>query len=114
MDSVTIDDIGNVILDGFNDYGEEFFLIIRTVLGVSRILEYGPIQQGVTTFCQCTFQQMDYDDRKIDKIVDKFLTDKKNLTQVQAFDVSKKDDLINCTDRLPNIVGFLYDTKTTN
>jgi len=44
MDSVTIDDIGNVILDGFNDYGEEFFLIIRTVLGVSRILEYGPIQ----------------------------------------------------------------------
>ena len=80
MDSISVNDIGNVILDGYNDLGERYFLIIRTVLGISRILDFGPIQQGAPTYCQCTFQQMDYNDVKIDKIIDKFLNDKKMLT----------------------------------
>ena len=55
MDSISVNDIGNVILDGYNDLGDRYFLIIRTVLGISRILDFGPIQQGAHTYCQCTF-----------------------------------------------------------
>lgn len=109
MDSISVDDIGNVILDGYNDLGERYFLIIRTLLGVSRILEFGPIQPGAKTFCQCTFQQMDYDEKKIDKIIDKFLNDKKMLTQVQSSQISSKNDMTIVTDFIPNIVEFLYD-----
>ena len=43
MDSVSVDDIGNVVLDGYNDIGDRYILIIRTVLGISRILDFGPI-----------------------------------------------------------------------
>lgn len=46
---------------------------------------------------------------KIDKIIDKFLNDKKMLTQVTATGIKKKEDIIPITDILPNIVGFLYD-----
>ena len=109
MDSVSVDDIGNVVLDGYNDIGDRYILIIRTVLGISRILEFGPIQDGAHTYCKCTFQQMDYNDVKIDKIIDKFLNDKKMLTQVTANGIKKKEDIIPITDILPNIVGFLYD-----
>lgn len=52
---------------------------------------------------------MDYNDVKIDKIIDKFLNDKKMLTQVTALDLKKKEDILSITDGLPNIVGFLYD-----
>lgn len=37
-DSFSIDDIGNFVLIGNDDYNNRFYLIVRTVLGVSRIL----------------------------------------------------------------------------
>lgn len=37
LDSISIDDIGNFVLEAFTDDGEKYYLMIRTVLGVSRI-----------------------------------------------------------------------------
>ena len=109
MDSISIDDIGNVIIEGYNDLGDRYFLIIRTLLGVSRILEFGPLQEGARTNCICLFQQMDYNDVKIDRLIDKFLNDKKMLTQVTASNITSKEDLLKITNSLPNVVEFLYD-----
>ena len=44
MDSVSIEDIGNCCLSASNDIGEFYFFISRSVLGVTRILEYGPFK----------------------------------------------------------------------
>jgi len=49
MDSISIDNIGNCIIQAFNDDGDSFYLIIRTVLGISRIFQIGPIQDGAIT-----------------------------------------------------------------
>jgi hypothetical protein len=51
---------------------------------------------------------MDYDDNKVDKIIEKFLSQNKDLTQIQIFDITKKDDIIEFTKTFPNIVEFLY------
>lgn len=94
LDSFTIEDIGNFVLEGFNDNGDKYYLIIRTILGVSRILQFGPIQQGVTTFCSSQFRQMDYDDKKIDRLIEGFLKTNNDLTQIQIFDICNKNDII--------------------
>ena len=109
MDSFSIDDIGNFVLIGNDDDNNKFYLIIRTILGISRILQIGPIEDGAATFCSCTFRQMDYDDRKIDRMIDKFLSQNDDITQIQVFDIKTKNDLTEFTDSLPNIVEFLYD-----
>lgn len=108
QDQFSIDDIGNFVLEGFDDDANKYYLVIRTILGVSRILQIGPIQSGVPTYCSCSFRQMDYDDNKVDKIIEKFLSQNKDLTQIQIFDITKKDDIIEFTKTFPNIVEFLY------
>jgi hypothetical protein len=93
MDSFSIDDIGNFVLVGNDDYNNKSYLIIRTVLGVSRILQIGPIADGAVTQCSCMFKQTDYDDKKIDKFIDKFVSQNEEITQIRIFDIKTKEDL---------------------
>lgn len=109
QDSFTIDDIGNFILEGYNDDGEAYYLIIRTVLGISRILTYGPFTNGAITKCQCSFFQIQYDDKKINNIIKKFVNEHQDLTQIEIFDLSTKKDVLQFTEKMKNIVEFLYD-----
>ena len=109
MDSFSIDNIGNFILEGYTDDGDKYYLIIRTVLGVSRILKIGPIQDGAKLFCSYQFMQLDYDDRKMDKLIQKWVSENKDITQIQIFDKPSKEDYLNVTKTLPNILEFLYD-----
>ena len=37
-----VEDIGQCVIQANNDIGEEFYLIIKTDLGWTEILEYGP------------------------------------------------------------------------
>ena len=106
MDSVSIDDIGNVIIEGFNDDGDRYVFIVRTVLGVSRMLKVGPIQDGAKTMCSSLFQQMEYNEKKIDREIDAFLNDGKCLTQVSVLDI---DQLKPVSESLPNVVELMYD-----
>lgn len=109
LDTIDIDDIGNFILYGYTDAGNKYLLIIKTVLGISRIFMAGPIDDVITTYCQYTFQQTDYNEIKIDKIIDKFINGKNDLTQLQVLDISHLEETVN---NIPNIVGFLYEQSS--
>ncbi len=109
LDTIEIEDIGNCIIEAYNDDGDLFYLIIRTVLGVSRILQFGPIQNGAVTECACSFKQMDYDDYKIDKLIDKFVDGKFNFSQIISTKIETKAQMQSITDTLPDIKEFLYD-----
>ena len=109
MDSISIDNIGNCIIQAFNDDGDSFYLIIRTVLGISRIFQIGPIQDGAITQCYCSFKQIDYDDYKIDKIIKKFIGTNSSITQINVIDINQKQDIIQITEKLPDMRNLLYD-----
>ena len=109
MDSVDIDDIGNCIIKAYTDDGDEYYLFIRTVLGVSRVFQIGPLEAGAVTHCSCFFKQLDYDDYKIDKIIDKFIDGNLGFTQIEVTDTKNTEDFIKITDTLPDIKEFLYD-----
>ena len=46
-DTIDIDDIGNCAINAFNDAGEEYYLVVKTVLGWTEIFEFGPIIRDV-------------------------------------------------------------------
>lgn len=109
LDSIEIDNIGNCIIEAFTDDGDVYYLIIRTVLGVSRIFQMGPIQNGATIECYCQFKQLDYDDYKIDKIINKFISGNQLITQINVFDIESKNDILEVTNKLPDMRSLLYD-----
>ena len=80
LDSFSVEDVGNCIIITNNDENTKNYLMIRTVLGVSRILQIGPIEDGAITRCGCYFQQIDYDDVKLDKCIEKFVDSKADMT----------------------------------
>ena len=62
-----------------NIIGEYYFLVIQTKLGVTSVLEYGPIIPDLDKLpnkLSYTYQQFDCDTRKIDRIITTFLSNK--------------------------------------
>ena len=109
MDSVTVENIGNCILEAYDDDGDMYCLIIRTQLGVSRILQIGPIQSGATLNCFESFSQIDFDEFKLSKIIDKFLNGQSSITQVTTYNPETKEEFEVFTNKLPDVKDFLYD-----
>lgn len=103
MDSINIENIGECCLECYNDLSEGYYLWVSTSLGVTKVLQYGPELDGIPpTYCNYTFQQFQYNDKKIDKLISKFLTDPgKNITQVKQVEPS---DII---DKLVDLKEFM-------
>ena len=96
MDSIDIDDIGNCCISASNDIGEFYYFISRTVLGVTRIMEYGPFKDGsFPIHAEWLFDQFDYNEKKIYNRIDKFLNNKNRvITQVEETDYESIEDKI--------------------
>ena len=47
LDSITVAEIGECCLHAFNDYGSEYYILITTKAGVTRILTIGPIKEKI-------------------------------------------------------------------
>lgn len=88
MDSINIENIGECCLECYNDLGEGYYLWITTSLGMTKVLQYGPETDGITpAYCSYSFQQFQYNEVKIDKLINRFITDpKKVITQIQQVD----------------------------
>ena len=106
LDSISIDDIGNCIIQANTDLGDVWYLVIRTVLGVSRIFCAGPISDGVNLTCSYSFQQIDYDDSKIDKLISKFIGTHYDFTQISVVSFNDCQDVVK---QFPDIRSFFYD-----
>ena len=90
LDSIDIDDLGNVCLNALNDNGDEYYLIVTTNLGWVEVIEYGPCTvdfNTISSYFNFNFTKFEYSDSKISKIIEKFINnDKRNITQVYFSD----------------------------
>lgn len=78
-----ISDIGNCVIEANNDVGGFYYLIIKTDLGYSKILRYGPIDDFMVE-SNVYFKQIEYNENKLLFIIKNFLQDPKaNITQAQ-------------------------------
>lgn len=102
--SIEIDDIGNVALEAINTtLYQEYFLIIKTELGVTKVIEYGPVyidELRSTNNPPCidyTYNEFQYSTSKLKGIIEKFLTNPKRcISQVNVVDIEyAKENIIN-------------------
>ena len=92
LDTIDIPDIGNTCINAFNDFGLEWYLIIDTHQGWTRIKEFGPLlvdTDSIATYFDYTMYQYEYSDKKINKVIDKFINNNKRMI-TQVFEVPKE------------------------
>lgn len=84
--TIQIEDIGNSILQAINNKNEEYFLIIKTIDGMSHIIEYGPNLIDVNELCSSViykYNRIEYNERKLIRIIDSFINNAyREITQV--------------------------------
>ena len=89
-DSIDIDDIGNCCVQANNDRGQTFYLLIKTKLGWTEIVEYGPIEIDKVELpykVYYSYVKQEYNERKIASRIDKFLNDSSaGITQAMLID----------------------------
>ena len=91
-----IDDIGNCCIRAKSSLDKEYILIIVTEYGFTTVIEYGPTISDINTLpdkVSYTYQRFDYNEGKINGIIEKFLNNSKYLieaAEVVEFEEAKK------------------------
>lgn len=100
-----IDDISNFAIRANNDLMFEYYLIVKTELGQTKILEYGPLMidiEDLPSSVSCKYTRMNYDEKKIMNAVNKFLNDSyKAITQASLISYDE------CKSLLRNMIDFI-------
>lgn len=100
-----IENIGECCLIANNDFLQEQVLIITTELGKTKIIQFGPVfvdNVQTPTDISYTFSEIDYNEYKIDKRIEKFINDAKfRTTQV------KQVALDEALERITDLKEFL-------
>ena len=109
-----VDDIGQCVLQANNDLAEEYYLIIKTELGWTETIEYGPCVPDLPLLqmnYQIKYSRFEYNQGKIERAIDKFLNDpKRGITQAKLSSVEEiREFLVNPVDKVFPIVGDLFD-----
>ena len=104
MDSIDIDDIGNVCLRCSNDDCREWFLKIKAELGWCEIREYGPLEidsEVVDFSFSFYYNKFEFNEKKLYKIINDFLNNpKKSITCV---DIISEDEFSNRLGEIKNV-----------
>lgn len=98
-----VENIGQCVLQANDDFAKEYYLIIKTELGYTEIIEYGPLTPDIQLLCdnyQIKYQRFEYNQGKIERIIDKFLNDgKRGITQAKVTTLEEiKSFLVNPVD----------------
>ena len=105
-EALDIVDIGNVALRASNSSGIEYYIITKTNLGKTGILEFGPILPDFPSLLDgfhINYQKIDYKESKIMKSLNSFVNDYKRA-------ITKVEELtdIEALNNIPDIVnGFV-------
>lgn len=101
LDSIDIEDLGNVYLNALNDLGDEYYLSIETHLGWTEIKEFGPCavdSNQSSNYFNLLYIKFEYNESKIIKNIERFINnEKRNI--IQVFFINKQVAL----DRLENL-----------
>lgn len=86
-----VNNIGNCVIKANDDFGNDYFLLIKTKLGSTYIVEYGPYNPDLKpNHVSYLFDKLDYNEYKIEKRIEKFLTSS-NRGITQAEEVNEED-----------------------
>ena len=103
-----VENIGECVLLGRNDLGEEWYLLIHTDMGFTEVIEHGPVvpDLSILPFSISTYyNRFEYNQGKIERIIDKFLNNpKRGISQAEV------STLEYVEEHFPNIVKRVYKT----
>lgn len=104
---VDVEDPCNVCLCATNNLFQEYVLIIKTEMGKTQLLQYGPniidIDKPATNVV-CEYREFDVSDYKIDSAIEKFLA-KSFATQVIEITLEE------ARDKVRDMRCFINDTE---
>lgn len=104
-DSVEIEDVGNFCLSVINDVYREWIMICSTEFGITKWLQAGPFRidfDELDDRVMYTYQQMEYNQTKMCRIIDSFINDpKKTTTQVTVLEESE------AKSRIKDLVSYI-------
>lgn len=111
---LTIDNIGDCVVVCNNDLGEEFYLIIKTELGWTEVLEYGPYApdfEQLPVNYSVKYSRFEFSQFKLERLIDKFLNDgKRAITQARVTELAEVyDNLVNPIDKVFPTKGGIFD-----
>lgn len=85
---LNVDDIGQCVILGRNDIGEEHYLTIRTEMGWTEQIIVGPVCPDIEILpfnVAILYSRYEYNQGKIERAIDKFLNDpKKMISQAEV------------------------------
>ena len=102
---IDVEDPGECCIRGRNDFGEEYYLVIHTKMGLVSAYEYGPAHPDIELLPDAVtikYSRFEYSSYRIEKLIDKFLNDGKRFI-TQADVVSLEDiaeNLLNPIDKM--------------
>ena len=86
-ESIDVVDIGNTALKCVGGCHDEYYIILKTVMGKVSIIKFGPVCPDLDMLINdfsVSYKKMDYKEMAIHKEVDKFINDfKKEITSVE-------------------------------
>lgn len=101
-----VEDVGNCCISAIDDLFKEWILIIKTDLGLTKIIQWGPMIVDCKAPCTKMFysyEQFQFSDKKIASIIEKFLNGVTCASQAQLISLEE------AKDRIKNLVEFLED-----
>lgn len=104
---IDVEDIGNVTIQGFSDLGKQYLLSIHTEMGMTKILQLGPLPYDCSVSKELypdkitfNYDLIEYKESKIVSRIEKFLSNPL-ITQVLVVEFDDvKDNFINLVDLL--------------
>ena len=86
-DSIDVVDIGNTALRCTNVKLDDYYIIIKTVMGKVSILKFGPVCPDIEVLINdfsVSYKKMDYKEPSICKEIDKFINDfRKEINSIE-------------------------------
>ena len=93
MDSIEVEDIGNVYIRASNDAADEWYMSIQTSLGWVEVKQFGPLKidgEGLGLFFNYIYQKFEYSEKKLFKLISDFINNPKKAITVAEI-ISKSD-----------------------
>lgn len=86
-ESIDVVDIGNTALRCTNHSKDDYYIIVKTILGKVSILKFGPVCEDLDLLLNdfsVSYKKIDYKEALICKEIDKFINDfKKEISSVE-------------------------------
>lgn len=89
--TLEVEDIGNCVILGRNDMGEEYYFMTKSTMGQVEVIEYGPCIPDLDILPHSVallYDRFDFSSGKLEKRIDRFLNNpKRMLTQAETVDI---------------------------